>query len=82
MDPETCWVVADSEDQARSKITTYAYGLRTPSTDAMQVEQMRWTALAICSVDETVTVPAGSILTKRGQRIPIPTTPSSENESQ
>ena len=82
MDPETCWVGADSEDEARSKVAVYAYGLRTPSTDAMQLEVMRWTALAICSVDETVTVPTGIILTKRGQRIPIPITPSAGNKSE
>lgn len=69
MDPETCWVAADSEDEARAIITGYAFGHRTPEgADPLQ-EMLPWTALASCSLDETVAVAPRIILTARGQKI-------------
>jgi hypothetical protein len=72
MDPERCWVLADSADDARAKVTAYAYGVRKPEGNDPPSEALYWTRFAACDLDETVTVPSGIILTSRGQKIPIP----------
>jgi hypothetical protein len=70
LDPIRCWVRAHGTNEARALVAAVAYGIRTPHADPLP-ELLPWTALATISLDETVTIPAGTILTATGQRIPI-----------
>jgi hypothetical protein len=71
MDPEKCWVLAESAEDARAKVTAYAYGVRKPDGNDPSPEALYWTRFATCDLDETVTVLPGIILTTKGQKIPI-----------
>jgi len=71
MDPETCWIMADTADDARTKVTAYAYGIRRPEGNDPTSEGLYWTNFTTCDLDETVTVAPAIILTARGQKIPL-----------
>ncbi len=72
VDPVTCWLLADDEADARATLMACAYGERSVEPEnPPQPELLPWVAMAHFTLDDSVSIPTGKIVTKDGQRIAI-----------